>query len=58
MQGHRGEDAAGADDQELLRRASRDDGLQGSKHMGPDGKLVEFVDRTIATTQETMGQPD
>ena len=58
MQSHRGEDAAGADDQELLGRARRDDGLEGSKEMGPDGKLVELVDRTIAPTQETMRQTD
>ena len=58
MQGDRGEDAAGADDEEFLRCARRDDGLQGGTQVGTDGKLIQFIHRTVTTTQEAMRQTD
>jgi hypothetical protein len=58
MQGDGGEDAAGTDDQELVRRTGRDHGLQGSQEVGPDGNLVKLVHRTLSAAQETMRQTD
>ena len=58
MQGNRGEDAARADNQELLGGRRRDHGLQGGEQMRADRELVELVHWALPTTKETMGQAD